>query len=124
MVGSAPSVPIIVLLILFSVDSLHPQTAEHKAIIPRNSTTDLTAAPGAERSPSKVPSANESGPSVDEQEKNSPGKSPSILEMLEGHERELIIAMTIAGGFFFLGWICGGNYYLRRDRRRRTKIRL
>ena len=52
-----------------------------------------------------------------------PAKSPSILQMLEGHETELIVAMTIAVAFFFIGWICGGNYYLRRDRRRRTKIR-
>ena len=52
-----------------------------------------------------------------------PAKSLSILQMLEGHETELIGATTIAVAFFFIGWICGGNYYLRRDRRRRTKIR-
>ncbi|MBI4528291.1 MAG: SH3 domain-containing protein [Deltaproteobacteria bacterium] len=26
-------------------------------------------------------------------------------------------------GIFFIGWICGGNYYLRRDRIRRTRLR-
>jgi hypothetical protein len=51
------------------------------------------------------------------------GKSPSILQMLEGHETELLVAMAIALAFFLMGWICGGNYYLRRDRRRRTKLR-
>ncbi len=51
------------------------------------------------------------------------GKSPSILQMLEGHETELFVAVAIALAFFLVGWICGGNYYLRRDRRRRTKLR-
>jgi uncharacterized membrane protein len=75
----------------------------------------------------KVPSPTKSIPPVDKpkskEEEDSPGKSPSILQMLEGHERELMIAAAIAAAFFFIGWICGGNYYLRRDRRRRTKIR-
>jgi len=57
------------------------------------------------------------------EQKMPPAKSLSILQMLEGHETELIGATTIAVAFFFIGWICGGNYYLRRDRRRRTKIR-
>ncbi|HSQ11843.1 MAG TPA: SH3 domain-containing protein [Candidatus Deferrimicrobium sp.] len=50
-------------------------------------------------------------------------KSPSILQMLEGHEDELMIAAAIAAVFFFVGWICGGNYSLRRDRKRRNQIR-
>jgi hypothetical protein len=50
-------------------------------------------------------------------------KSPSILQMLEGHENEIVIAAAVAAAFFFVGWICGGNYYLRRDRKRRNKIR-
>ena len=50
-------------------------------------------------------------------------KSPSIVEMLEGHENELIIAAAIASAFFLVGWICGGNYYLRRERKQRHKIR-
>jgi hypothetical protein len=75
--------------------------------------------------PSKAPSPTESIPSVDkpQEENNLPGRSPSVLQMLEGHERELMVAAAIATAFFFIGWICGGNYYLRRDRRRRTKIR-
>jgi hypothetical protein len=50
-------------------------------------------------------------------------KRPSIVEMLEGHENELIIGGAIAAAFFILGWICGGNYYLRRERRQRNRIR-
>ena len=50
-------------------------------------------------------------------------KSPSILQMLEGHETELLVAVAIALAFFVIGWICGGNYYVRRDRRRRTRLR-
>jgi hypothetical protein len=74
---------------------------------------------------SKAQSPPKSIPSVDKphEESNLPGKSPSILQMLEGHETELMIAAAIAAAFFFIGWICGGHYYLRRDRRRRTKIR-
>jgi hypothetical protein len=72
---------------------------------------------------SKAPSPANSIPPVDKPEEEQNLKSPSILQMLEGHERELMIAAAIAAAFFFIGWICGGNYYLRRDRRRRTKIR-
>jgi hypothetical protein len=50
-------------------------------------------------------------------------KSRSIMQMLEGHETELLVAAAIAVVFFSVGWICGGNYYLRRDRRRRSKLR-
>jgi hypothetical protein len=74
---------------------------------------------------SKASSATKSMPTLDksQEEKNPPATSPSILQMLEGHETELIVVVAIAAAFFFIGWICGGNYYLRRDRRRRTKIR-
>ena len=58
-----------------------------------------------------------------EEQKPSAEKSPSILQMLEGHEPELLGAAAIALAFFFIGWICGGNYYVRRDRRQRTKLR-
>ena len=58
-----------------------------------------------------------------EEQSTAPVKSPSILQMLEGHEDELMMAAAIAAVFFFVGWICGGNYSLRRDRKRRNKIR-
>jgi uncharacterized protein YgiM (DUF1202 family) len=50
-------------------------------------------------------------------------KSPSIVQMLEGREHDLMIGAVLAVVFFFIGWICGGSYYLRRDRRQRSKIR-
>jgi hypothetical protein len=91
--------------------------------------TKPQTAPGAKaktpESRSKASSPAKSATPVDtfQQEKNAAGKSPSILQMLEGHETELMIAAVIAATFFLIGWICGGRYSLRRDRRRRTKIR-
>lgn len=75
--------------------------------------------------PSKPPTPAKNTASVAEpkEPKPSPTQSPSILQMLEGHENELMIAAAIGIAFFFIGWICGGHYYLRRDRRRRSKIR-
>ena len=52
-----------------------------------------------------------------------PEKPRSIMQMVEGHETELLVAAAIAVVFFSVGWVCGGNYYLRRDRRRRTQLR-
>jgi hypothetical protein len=50
-------------------------------------------------------------------------KSPSIIQMLEGRESDLLVWLSIAVVFFMIGWIFGGNYYLRRDRVRRRKLR-
>ena len=50
-------------------------------------------------------------------------KSPSIIQMLEGRENDLIIWVSIAAGAFFIGWVLGGNYYVRRDRARSKKLR-
>jgi len=58
-----------------------------------------------------------------QKEKALPEKPRSIMQMLEGHETEVLMAAAIAVAFFSVGWVCGGNYYLRRDRRRRTKLR-
>jgi hypothetical protein len=52
-----------------------------------------------------------------------PEKPRSIMQMVEGHETELLVAAAIAVAFFSVGWVCGGNYYRRRDRRRRTQLR-
>jgi len=57
------------------------------------------------------------------EKEESAAEPASIMKMLEGSERELLAAMALAAAFFAIGWICGGNYYLRRDRRRRTKLR-
>jgi hypothetical protein len=61
--------------------------------------------------------------SPDAEQKTPAAKSPSIIQMLEGRENDLILWLAIAVIFFVVGWICGGNYYLRRDRLRRTKLR-
>jgi len=58
-----------------------------------------------------------------EKEKSAAEPPVSIIKMLEGRERELGAAVVIAAAFFAIGWISGGNYYLRRDRRRRSKLR-
>jgi hypothetical protein len=50
-------------------------------------------------------------------------KSPSIIQMLEGRENDLIIWISIAAVAFVIGWILGGNYYVRRDRARSKKLR-
>jgi hypothetical protein len=60
--------------------------------------------------------------SPDAEQKN-PAKSPSIIKMLEGRENDVVLWVSIATVSFIIGWICGGNYYLRRDRTRRRKLR-
>jgi hypothetical protein len=50
-------------------------------------------------------------------------KSPSVIQMLEGREKDLVLWASIAVGAFIIGWILGGNYYLRRDRARSRKLR-
>jgi len=43
--------------------------------------------------------------------------------MLEGHETEVKIGLLVAGIAFALGWICGGSYFERRERKSRHKLR-
>ena len=50
-------------------------------------------------------------------------KSQSIMQMLEGHESEAKIGLIIAAIAFVLGWLCGGGYYARRERKSRHKLR-
>jgi len=58
-----------------------------------------------------------------EQPKAAEAKSQSILQMLEGHETEVKIGLLVAGIAFALGWLCGGGYYARRERKSRYKLR-
>jgi uncharacterized protein YgiM (DUF1202 family) len=58
-----------------------------------------------------------------EQPKAAEAKSQSILQMLEGHESEVKIGLIIAAIAFVLGWLCGGGYYARRERKSRHKLR-
>lgn len=46
-----------------------------------------------------------------------------LIEALGGRGWEIFWWLGLAVCVFFLGWICGGNYYLRRDRIKRTKLR-
>jgi hypothetical protein len=61
--------------------------------------------------------------SPDAQQRTPVEKSPSIVQMLEGRQSDLIMGLSLAVVFFVVGWICGGNFYLRRDRARRRKLR-
>ena len=56
-------------------------------------------------------------------EKDSPKDNPP-LTMGIGQERLLVIVIWITAALciFILGWILGGNYYLRRDRIYRSKL--
>jgi hypothetical protein len=60
---------------------------------------------------------------VTEEKKIPAEKSPSVIQMLEGRENDLILWASIAVVAFVIGWIWGGNYYLRRDRARSRKLR-
>jgi hypothetical protein len=59
---------------------------------------------------------------ADEQQTSTPSPS-SLIQRLEGREDELMLWIGIAITFFVVGWVCGGNFYLRRDRNRRRKLR-
>lgn len=50
------------------------------------------------------------------------GKPLPVIRLLEGKEGEILWWLTAALCIFIVGWICGGNYYLRRDRLRRNKL--
>jgi hypothetical protein len=52
------------------------------------------------------------------------GKSPSLLQLLEAHETEVKIALVVGGVAFVLGWVCGGLYSVRRERKYRRRLRL
>ncbi len=54
--------------------------------------------------------------------KESKGKPLPVVKVLEGKEWEILWWLGAALCIFVIGWICGGNYYLRRDRLRRRKL--
>lgn len=51
-------------------------------------------------------------------------QAPSLLQILEAHEAEVKIGLIVAAVAFVLGWICGGLYAVRRERRSRRRLRL
>jgi len=96
--------------------ALPPQPAPAKLNSPEAKEPAKNAAPTA------VPLAAAPVPRV-EQPKAAEAKSQSILQMLEGHETEVKIGLLVAGIAFALGWLCGGGYYARRERKSRHKLR-
>lgn len=54
--------------------------------------------------------------------RESKGKPLPVIKVLEGKEWEILWWSGAALCIFVIGWICGGNYYLRRDRIRRKRL--
>jgi len=50
------------------------------------------------------------------------GRRPLIV-LLEMKKWDILWWLAVFACLFILGWICGGNYYLRRDRARGGKLR-
>ena len=92
----------------------------------KNTTTDnavgLASASTPTPTPTQKPESSAPASPVAEQ-KTADEKSPSIIQMLEGRENDLILWVSIAAVAFAIGWILGGNYYLRRDRARSKRLR-
>jgi len=88
---------------------------------------DAHAAPEDAQPPTTptITEASQTPPSaaVGEKPLTAQSKSSALIHVLEGREGDMILWLAIAAAFFLIGWICGGNYYLRRDRLRRTKLR-
>lgn len=92
-----------------------PEAAPKAVIAPKDvNPTPLMANPATSRPPS-VAGAQDT--------RTVEAKSPALIHLLEGREGDMVLWLAIAVAFFFIGWICGGNYYLRRDRLKRTKLR-
>src|SRR5262245_23599356 len=106
---------VLVGLTLLSDESRLESSYKNAAI---NNTADLASAstpvPKRENSTSTSPVVEPNPPAE---------KSPSIIQMLEGREKDMIIWISIAAVAFVIGWILGGNYYVRRDRARSKKLR-
>lgn len=62
-------------------------------------------------------------PPLPREERESAKRKPlPVIKVLEGKEGEIFWWLAVALGIFIIGWICGGNYYLRLDRIRRKKL--
>jgi hypothetical protein len=90
----------------------------------RHTTTEGTAVLASAPTPTQSQQRESSAPTSPVAEQKSPAeKSPSIIQMLEGREHDLVIWASIGVVAFVIGWILGGNYHLRRDRARSRKLR-
>jgi len=117
--GEAPSPVVAQKAVSNEIGKPTKETISTAAATPQAAVSNTPAVRRSKPQAGKAPAA----AVAPEEQSAAVAKSPSILQMLEGHEDELMIAAAIAAAFFFVGWICGGNYYLRRDRKRRNKIR-
>jgi hypothetical protein len=120
MVGvSRVFLPVVLACITFVSDlsRLEPSGQKPKTEIPV-----VLAAGSTTTTPTQKPENSTPTAPATEQE-NPAEKSPSIIQMLEGRESDLLLWLSIAVVSFMIGWIFGGNYYLRRDRVRRRKLR-
>jgi hypothetical protein len=82
------------------------------------------ATPGASLTPQKAAPTARTAAEVMSDENAAPSPQPSsLIRVLEEREDELMLWLTIAITFFIVGWICGGNFYLRRERKRSRKLR-
>ena len=90
----------------------------------KNTTTDNAVGLASASTPTPTQKSERSAPATPVAEQKTPDeKSPSIIQMLEGREHDLILWVSIAIIAFAIGWILGGNYYLRRDRARSKRLR-
>ena len=90
----------------------------------KNAATDNAAVLVSTSTPTPTQKRESSTPTSPVAEQKAPAeKSPSVIQMLEGRENDLILWLSIAAVAFAIGWIFGGNYYLRRDRARSKKLR-
>ncbi len=87
-------------------------------------------APANNAPPPVAPTAAKTGkapaatPSPTARVKAPEGQAPSLLQILEAHETEVKIGLLIAAVAFVLGWICGGLYSVRRERKSWRRLRL
>ena len=92
----------------------------------KNPTTDnaVVLASASTPTPTQTQKPESSNPASPVTEQKTPDeKSPSIIQMLEGREHDLILWVSIAIIAFAIGWILGGHYYLRRDRAQSKRLR-
>jgi hypothetical protein len=119
MVGvSRVFLPFVLVCLALLWDQSHLESSD------KNAATDNAAVLVSTSTPTPTQKRESSTPTSPVAEQKVPAeKSPSIIQMLEGRENDLILWLSIAAIAFAIGWIFGGNYYLRRDRARSKKLR-
>jgi len=83
-----------------------------------------TATPPAVKSEKLPPVPQPVAPAEAVRPKPPEAQGPSLLQILEAHEAEVKIGLLVAVVAFALGWICGGLFAVRRERKHRRRLRL